>query len=310
MSTSISNRRIWGVLLLISCGWGTAPVLVRVALDEGLEPLAITAANSILAAIAVVMFLAVRRLAVIGRIELQIGAVMSLLSVVVPFLSRNLALEHASAGFVSLTTALVPLVTAVAAHFLLSDEPLKPVTIGGFVLGLAGVAVLVLSGDSGIVDGGNPAVAGAYAMMSVLSVSLGAVYAKRRAGEYSVLGVSGVQFVIGSVVASAAALIAEGVPTNPSGLAWLSLVYLGVIGTFMPVALYYWLIRHVTVTYSAIISYIVPFVAVIVGIIALDEQLQPGIIAGGVLILAAVVVTDWLRVRSNRIGREATTTAD
>ncbi len=302
MSGTISNQRIWAVVLLTSFGWGTAPVLIRVALDEGLEPLAITAANSIIAAIAVMVFLGfVRSGVTIGRIELRIGAVMSILSVVLPFLSRNLALEYASAGFVSLMTALVPLITAVGAHFVLADEPLKAATVGGLVLGLAGVAALVLSGDSGIGEGGNPAIATGYALIGVVSVSAGAVYAKRHAGEYSVLGVSGTQFVIGSVLASIAMLIGEGIPANPSGTGWLSLIYIGVIGTFMPVALYYWLLRHVTVTYSTIIGYIVPFVAVVVGIVALDEQLQPGIILGGALIFAGVVITDWLRIRAQRV---------
>ncbi len=301
MSGTISNQRIWAVVLLTSFGWGTAPVLIRVALDEGLEPLAITAANSIIAAIAVMVFLGFVRTGVtIGRIELRIGAVMSILSVVLPFLSRNLALEYASAGFVSLMTALVPLITAVGAHFVLADEPLKAATVGGLVLGLAGVAALVLSGDSGIGEGGNPAIATGYALIGVVSVSAGAVYAKRHAGEYSVLGVSGTQFVIGSVLALVAMLIGEGIPANPTGTGWLSLIYIGVIGTFMPVALYYWLLRHVTVTYSTIIGYIVPFIAVIVGIVALDEQLQPGIILGGALIFAGVVITDWLRVRGQR----------
>jgi len=65
----------------------------------------------------------------------------------------------------------------------------------------------------------------------------------------------------------------------------------------MPVVLYYWLIRHVTVTYSTIIGYIVPLVAVGVGVVALGEQLQPGIVVGGALILAGVIVTDRLRNR-------------
>ncbi len=64
--------------------------------------------------------------------------------------------------------------------------------------------------------------------------------------------------------------------------------------TVMPFLVYYWLIRHVTVTYSSIIGYIVPLVAVIVGVIALDERLQPGILVGGALILAGVVITDRL----------------
>ena len=61
--------------------------------------------------------------------------------------------------------------------------------------------------------------------------------------------------------------------------------------------LYFWLIRHVTVTYSTIIGYIIPLVAVAVGVLVLDEELQPGILIGGALILSGVFVTDRIRLR-------------
>ena len=92
-------------------------------------------------------------------------------------------------------------------------------------------------------------------------------------------------------------LVVEGMPTNPTSAGWGALVYIAIVATFMPVALYYWLLRHVTVTYSAAIGYVIPLIAVAVGVIALDEQLQPGIVAGGALILTGVVLTDRARRR-------------
>jgi drug/metabolite transporter (DMT)-like permease len=294
---NISNQRIWTVVFLAGFGWGTGGVLTRVALDEGLDPLFIVAIGSIIAAAAVLVFVGVAHKGFpVGPLEWKVGAVMSVLSVTLPFLSRNLALEHASAGFVGLAGALIPLVTAVAAHFFLADEPLKAATIAGLLVALGGVAVLVLSGDSGIGEAGRPALAGALAMIGVVSVSLGSVYAKRYAGDYSVLGVAAVQFGLGAIIATVASLMADGVPANPSGEGWMSLAYIGLIATFMPVVLYFWLIRHVTVTYSTIIGYIIPLVAVVVGVLVLDEELQPGIVIGGALILAGVIVTDRIRM--------------
>ena len=297
----ISDHRIWALVLLISFGWGTSSTAVRMALREGLGPITIAAASSMIAAVAMVVLIAGRRRGMmVGPLELRIGLVLSVISVLLPVLARNLALENASAGFVTLVSTLVPLVTAVAAHFMLSDERLKLVTFAGLLLGLAGVAVLLLGGDSGIAGGGNPPLAGILALVSVVSVSFSAVYAKRYAGQYSVLGVTGVQLLIGSVVLSLLALTVEGFPTNPSMAGRLSLVYVGLLGTFLPLALYYFLIRHVTVTYSTIVGYIVPFIAVLVGILILDEQLQPGIVIGGALVLMGLVVTDLVRIRDSR----------
>ena len=298
----LSDHRIWALLLLISFGWGSSPIAVRIALREGLGPITIAAASSIVAAVAVMLLIAGRRRGMlIGRLELRIGAVLSVISVLLPFQARNLALENASAGFVTLISTLIPLVTAVVAHFMLADERLKSITMVGLLLGLGGVAVLLLGGDSGIAEGGNPPLAGIFGLVSVVSVSFSAVYAKRYAGQYSVLGVTGVQLVIGSVALSLLAPIVEGFPANPSMAGRLSLVYVGSMGMFLPLALYYFLIRYVTATYSTIIGYIVPLIAVLAGVLVLDEQVQPGIVIGGALVLLGVVVTDLVRIRDSRL---------
>ena len=301
MKSVISDRRVWALVLLISFGWGSSPIAVRMALREGLGPITIAAASSLIAAVAVIFLIAGRRRGtLVGPLELRMGAVLSVLSVLLPYQTRNLALENASAGFVSLVNALIPLVTALVAHFMLANERLKVVTVVGLLLGLGGVAVLLLGGDSGIAEGGNPPLAGLFVLVSVVSVSVAAVYAKRYAGQYSVLGVTGVQLAIGCVALSLLALAIEGVPATPSMTGQLSLLYVGSLGTLVPLGLYYFLIRHVTVTYSTIIGYIVPFIAVSAGVVMLDEQIQPGIVVGGALVLLGVVVTDLIRIRDSR----------
>jgi drug/metabolite transporter (DMT)-like permease len=39
------------------------------------------------------------------------------------------------------------------------------------------------------------------------------------------------------------------------------------------------------------VGYVVPLVAVIAGVVLLDERLQPGIVIGGLLIFAGVILT-------------------
>ncbi len=297
----MTDRRIWAVVLLISLGWGTSPVVVRIALREGLGPFTIGAAASIIAAIGVViMMLVLRRPNLIGRSELRVGAVLSVVSVLIPSQTRNLALQNASAGFVILVNVLIPIVTVLFAHFMLSDERIRPSTVVGLLLGLGGAGILVLGGDSGIAEGGNPQLAGFFSFIRVVSIAIASVLAKRYSGQYSVLGVTGVQLGLGAVGLTASALIMEGVPDVLTRVGALSLLYVGSIGSLVPLGLYYFLIRHVTVTYSTVISYIVPVVAIFTGVAVLDEQLQPGILLGGALVVAAVVTNDLLRSREAR----------
>ncbi len=297
----ISDRTVWMLVLVISAGWGTGTVVIRVALREGLGPITTAAASSLIAAVGVTALLVGRRKGMeLGPAEWRIGAVLSVLSVLLPYQVRNLGLQYASAGFISLISSLVPLVTAVVAHFSLAGERLKMVTVASLLIGLAGVAVLLLGGDSGLAEGGNPVLAGSLCLISVVSVSFAAVYAKRYAGSYSVLAVTLVQLALGSFGLILVALAVEGVPESLSLLGGASLVYIGLVGNFLPLALYFFLIRYVTVTYSTIVGYIVPFIAAFAGVWLLDEQIQPGIVLGGALVLGGVVVTDLVRIRDSR----------
>lgn len=305
MAMQMTDRRIWAVVLVISLCWGTSPVVVRIALREGLGPFTIGAAGSLIAAFGVLIMMAVlRRPNLIGRNELRVGAVLSVLSVLIPSQTRNLALQHASAGFVILVNVLIPIVTVVFAHFMLSDERIRLSTVVGLLLGLAGAGVLVLGGDSGIAEGGNPRLAGLFSMIRITSIGLASVFAKRYSGQYSVLGVTGVQLGLGAAGLTVSSVLVEGIPDALTRVGGLSLLYVGTVGSLVPLGLYYFLIRHVTVTYSTVISYIIPLVAVFTGVVVLDEQLQPGIVLGGALVVAAVVTKDLLRTRE--AGRQAT----
>jgi drug/metabolite transporter (DMT)-like permease len=209
--------------------------------------------------------------------------------------------QYASAGFVALPTALIPLTTAALAHVFLPDERLSLVKAAGLTVAMAGVAVLLLAGDSGLAEEeGRPLLAGMLGLIAVASISAGSIYSKRHAGRYGVLEVSWIQFLLGAALIAGAALVMDGrVGVGPTA-AWPELGYLALAATIMPFILWYWLIRYVTATYAATIGYVVPLIAVIVGVILLDEQVQPGIAVGGALILAGVILTDRLeRRRSN-----------
>ncbi len=324
-------RRVWLALSIASLGWGTAGVLTRVVLNEGVEPYASAALRSSLAAVVVLIFLFARRVQINRRPRIRflpagrrkpdhprdlltrtrsrgvprspeawkVGLVMGVSNLAVPYVLSTIALQYASAGFIGLTTALIPLFTALLAHFALENERLSPMKVGGLVLGFAGVGALLGSGESGLVSGGRPLVAGVLALISVASIAAGGVYAKHHSGAYEPLDVTGVHFVSGSIVIVIATLIAEGLPPAPSGLAWALLVTMAIFTTFVPFALYYWMLRSVSATFTSIAGYLVPPIAVIAGIVFLDERLQSGIVLGGLLIFAGVLVTD----RSERMIR-------
>jgi len=292
------QQRIWGAAILASVGWGTGTVVSRMALEKGAGPYEIALARGALAAMAVVLLLAARgRLRRPGGVTIKVGVVMGVFSMAVPFVLGTIALQYAGAGFVALPISLVPLTTAAMAHLLLPGERLDTAKVLGLGVALTGVAVLLLSGDSGLADGGRPLIAGVLGLVTVVTISAGSIFSKRYAGEYGLMDASAIQFSLGTAMIVAASIVMEGRVGVGTLEAWPLLAYLAAVSTFIPVLLYYWMIRHVTATYAAAVGYLVPLVAVILGVVALGEELQPGIVWGGGLILAGVILTDRLEHR-------------
>jgi drug/metabolite transporter (DMT)-like permease len=286
-------QRVWLAIIVASLGWGTAGVATRSALGEGVTPYRLAAYRSSFAVVAVIIYLLVTRGSLPrGAVVWKVGTAMGLSNLAAPFIFSNLALQYAGAGFLGLMTALIPLITAALAHFTLPEERLSVVKTVGLVLGLSGVAVLFLSGDTGLAEGGRPIIAGFLGLGAVVSISAGSIYAKHHAGQYEPLDVTGIHFATGTVIIALITLVAEGGPGGATGKAWILLIYMALASTFLPMVLYYWLLQHVTATYASLAGYVIPVIAISAGVVLLDEELQSGIILGGILILVGVLITD------------------
>lgn len=186
----------------------------------------------------------------------------------------------------------MPLGTASIAHFLLPDEPMNLAKAAGLMVAFVGVAILLISGDSGLDEQGKPLVAAVLALGAVLSISFAGVFARGRAGSIDPVELTWMQFTVGIVLVGATMLVYEGLPGSISLWGWTLIVYLTVIGSIVPFLLFFWLLKHVAVTRASLIGYVVPLVALVAGIVLLDEKLQAGIAVGGVLILVGVILTD------------------
>lgn len=286
-------RRVWLALVIASLGWGTAGVASRAVLAEDVGPYALAAIRSMVGALVVVGFLMARRSGMPRTaVAWKVGVFMGVTNLAVPYILSNVALQYASAGFLGLSTALIPLFTALLAHFLLPAERLDGVRVTGLVLGFSGVAVLLGWGDSGLAEGGRPLLAGLLAVLAVASIAVGGIYAKHHSGGYRSLEVTGVHFVSGTAFIAVAMLFFEGVPAAPTVKAWSLLTYMGVFSTFLPFVLYYWMLRSVSATWVSLSGYLVPPIALVGGMVFLDERLQPGLLLGGALILLGVLLTD------------------
>ena len=291
--------RIWAAIVGASLAFGSAGVAARAAFDEGLDPYTLAALRAVIAAVTVVAILRIvgRRIPR-SRSLARIGAVLGISNFAVPFVLGTLALQHASAGFVGLIIALIPLTTSLFAHLMLEDEPLTLTKLVGLLIALAGVIFLVVSGDSGLAEGGEPILATALGLATVASIGFGGVFARRHAEEYEELEISGLQFGFGAILLIAVMLIVKGLPGDITVIGWSLVFYTAIASTVIAFLLFFWLVRNSSATTASLVGYVVPLVAIGGGILLLDEQLQPGLAIGGVLILAGVIISERAQRRA------------
>jgi drug/metabolite transporter (DMT)-like permease len=69
-----------------------------------------------------------------------------------------------------------------------------------------------------------------------------------------------------------------------------ALLYLAILGSAVTFTIYCWLLARVAATRLALMSYLIPIVAVAVGAALFDETLRPRLVAGAALILGGVVI--------------------
>ena len=296
------RRNIFLALGFASLGWGLAGVAVRAALNEGVEPLTMVALRSLLAAGGVLIYLSLigRTIGSDSRLWTT-GIVMGVFNLTLPFILFTLAYQYASAGFVGLLAALMPLSTAVWAHYTVPGESLTTGKLTGMLIALAGVAFLLGSGNSGLTEGGSPPLAVTLGLGAVVAIGFASAFAKRREDTFTPLPIVGIQFVVGAVILVPLMLVVDGLPTELSAAGWALVVFLAAASSFLPFLLFYWLLQHASVTTASLGGYIVPLVSLLGGVVLLDERLQLGIVIGGALILVGVLLTDQAERRLVRL---------
>lgn len=131
-------------------------------------------------------------------------ALLSLLSVVIPFVLFNWAALVIPSGYSAVPNAMAPLFGVLAAA-LAGEERLTPKRLLGCAVGFAGVALLVQLGPVAVTP--SVVLATLACVAASASYGVGAILMKRATITYSPLPASAVVHIAGSVMLSATALI-------------------------------------------------------------------------------------------------------
>jgi drug/metabolite transporter (DMT)-like permease len=168
--------------------------------------------------------------------------------------------------------------------------------VGGLLLGLIGVALL-----SGL-GGGRVSVTGALTILGAAAMwALGTIMARRGTIPSSAALASGMELLVGGtallILSAATGEFSSFRLGAVSAGSWWALAYLTVIGSIVAFSAYGITVRTLPTATVATYAYVNPVVAVLLGALILGEHLTPAMLAGGALIVGAVVLVVRRRPR-------------
>jgi drug/metabolite transporter (DMT)-like permease len=284
----------WVSLVIVYFVWGSTYLGIRVGV-ETMPPLLMAAARFLMAGL--IMFpLALRqwRSAAPGRRWPSRREWLGCAVVGVLLLVANgmvgVGEKTVPSGLAALLVATVPLwllgLDAALNHARVGLAPLA-----GLLLGLVGVALL-----SGLGDGsrGTSVVGVIVILAAASSWALGIIMARRATIPSSPALASAMQLLAGGaallLIATAAGEFSSLRLGEVSARSWLALGYLIVFGSIVAFSAFGIAVRALPTTTVATYTYVNPVVAILLGSLILNERLTPATIAGGTLIVGAVVL--------------------
>ncbi len=278
------SRRGWVLFLAMSVIWGVPYLLIKVAVDEVSPVLVVFARCVVGAALLLPWTIATGQLRPALR-HWRALLLFTALEMAAPWLLLSYAEQTLSSSLTGLLVATVPFVAALAGRLAGEEERLTPVRLLGMGIGVVGIVVLL-----GLDVGGTQLLPLLAVALTVVGYATGPLVISRALPEVPGVAASSVALAITTVVFAPFAVPQLNQVAEASAPALLSLAGLGAICTALALALFFALIREVGPQRALVITFVNPAVAVLLGVLLLDEPFTLGLAVGLPLILLGCVL--------------------
>lgn len=285
----------WIKLLTLGLIWGASFMFISVALRD-LGPLTIVAGRVGLGAVVLLIIVWMRGIGLpsfktsIGRRVWISAAAMGLFSSALPFALLSWGQKYVASGFAGVCMAVVPLFVLPLAHFLIPGERLTLQRGISFLVGFAGVVVLIGFDALRLVGSDYEALARIACLAASLCYATGAIIT-RLCPKVDMLSLSAAALLSATIMILPFALLIEGVPAMPSALSLAAILYLGLFPTALAQVLLVQVIRDAGPSFMSLVNYQVPVWSVLFGVVLLNELLPPQLYMSLALILGGLLLS-------------------
>ncbi|MDZ7926053.1 MAG: DMT family transporter [Agrobacterium sp.] len=283
----------WGMLVALSLLWGGSFFFIGIAVKE-LPPVTIVTLRVSLAATALlivcrIMGLHLPRQWAVWRAFFGMG----LLNNIIPFCLIVWGQTHIASGLASILNATTPLFTVIVAHFLTADEKMTGNKLAGVLIGFVGVATMIGPAAFG------GAISGLWGQIAILGAAISYSFAGIFGRRFKAMGVPPLMTATGQISSSTLMLIPAALLLDkpwtlamPSLGTWGALIGIALLSTALAYLIFFRILATAGATNLALVTFLIPVSAILLGSLILGEQLEIKHFAGMAMIAAGLAAID------------------
>jgi drug/metabolite transporter (DMT)-like permease len=281
----------WVLLLTLVGMWGSSFFFIEIAL-RSITPLTLVAIRIALGAI--LLFAAMRALDLpTPRDARRWGyfGVLALIGYCLPFLLIAWGQQSVDSGLAGILVGFMPLATLLLAHRFIAGEQVTAAKLTGFVLGFAGLAVLL--GPEALREwrGAGTELLGQLACLGgALCYAGNSIVTKRMPPTHALVAAAWTTTLAAVLMLAVAVAFDDPLALEPDWPAVATCIWLGIGPTAIATLVYFRLIARAGPTFMSLVNYMSPVVAVSAGVVFLDEPLRPSALAALALILVGIAL--------------------
>lgn len=287
MNDRIALFRELGLLVLLSCLWGSSYTLIKIGI-ETIPPVTLIAARTAIAGAVLVAILYMRSLRLPKNWRLWRGfALQAVFNSVVPFTLIAWAEHHIDAGLAVVLNSLTPVFTFLLTLLITRHEATSARKLLGVVLGLAGtVAMIGMEALNGL---GNVVLAQLAVVVATVFYAGAAIFGKSFKDIDPMIPAAGSLICGTGMLFPVSMMVDRPWQLEPSTSSILALVGLSVFSTAAAFTIYFRLMRTLGSLGATAQAYVRVPVGVAIGVVFLGEQVQPATMVGLICILTGVL---------------------
>jgi drug/metabolite transporter (DMT)-like permease len=292
----------WILLLTLVGMWGSSFFFIEIAL-RSITPLTLVAIRIALGA--VLLFGAMRLLKLPTPRDARTWryfGVLALLGYCLPFFFIAWGQQSVDSGLAGILVGCMPLATLLLAHRFIAGEHITTAKLIGFVLGFAGLAVLLGPEALRQWRGTGTELLGQLACLGgALCYAGNSIVTKRMPPTHALVASAWTTTLAAVAMLIVALALDDPLALRPDGAALATCIWLGVGPTAIATLVYFRLIARAGPTFMSLVNYMSPVVAVSAGALFLDEPLRPSALVALALILSGIALaTRWDARRRTR----------